>query len=182
LATRRQSRIAVVGYPVLTQDDHQWIESVRQRHDPQAGRIRAHFTMVFPCNADPDEAQASVSAAGSSCARIRFTIRRAEAVRNAVGGGASVFLVPDDHACAHIITLHDRLYRGALKSHLRPDVPFEPHITVAADSSLERCQEQARALSERCQSISGTVDAIELLDVGTTPVASLHRVVLAGGR
>ena len=135
--------------------------------------------MVFPCHADPDDALASVSAAGSSSVPIPFTIRGAEAVRNAIGGGASVFLVPDDRASAHITTLHDRLYQGALKRHLRQDIPYLPHITVAADSSLERCQALARELSERSVNISGTIDAIELLNLGPTPFETLHRVVLA---
>lgn len=166
---------------MLSEEDHRWVESVRQRHDPQADRIRAHFTMVFPCDADVDEALANVSAAGSSSAPIPFTILRTEAVRNAIGGGASVFLVPDEHACGRLITLHDRLYRGVLNSHLRHDVTFEPHVTVAADNSLERCQALARELSERCRSVSGTVDAIELLDVGSHPVTTIHRVALGRG-
>lgn len=182
MSARPPSRIAVVGYPVLSEADHRWIESVRQRHDPQAGRIRAHVTMVFPCHAALDDAHAAVNAACSSCVPIPFTIRGAEAVGNAIGGGASVFLIPDDRACARITTLHDRLYQGVLKNHLRRDIPFLPHITVAADSSLERCQALARELSERCRSISGTVDAIDLLDVGPTPLATLHRFLLAGGR
>jgi len=138
--------------------------------------------MVFPCHAALDDAHAAVNAACSSCVPIPFTIRGAEAVGNAIGGGASVFLIPDDRACARITTLHDRLYQGVLKNHLRRDIPFLPHITVAADSSLERCQALARELSERCRSISGTVDAIDLLDVGPTPLATLHRFLLAGGR
>jgi hypothetical protein len=149
--------------------------------------------MVFPCHADPDDALASVSAAGSSCMRIPFTIRAAEAVRNAIGpgtgaarererlakvGGASVFLVPDDRACADITTLHDRLYHGVLNGHLRQDIPYLPHITVAADSSLERCQALARELSNRSVNISGTIDAIELIDVALAPVVTLHHVAL----
>lgn len=177
--SRHPTRIAVVGYPALSEEHHQWIESVRRRHDPQAGLIRAHFTMVFPCHADPDDALASLSAAGSSCIPIPFTIRRAEAVRNAVGAAASVFLIPDDRACAHITTLHDRLYQGVLKRHLRQDIPYLPHITVAASSSLERCQALAGELSDRSVNISGTIDAIDLLDLDATPVRTLHRIVLA---
>jgi 2'-5' RNA ligase len=180
LSTPPMGRIAVVGYPVLSEEDRQWIESVRIRHDPRAGRIQAHFTMVFPCHATPSDALASMSAASPSCAPIRFTIGGAEAVSDLTGHGAHVFLIPDDLAGTHIAVLHDRLYRGALRSHLRRDIPFLPHMTVAADGDLEWCQELARRLSERCRSIRGTVDAIELINVDPTPVSTLHRCPLAG--
>jgi len=40
--------LAIVAYPVLAADDHRWIEAIRARHDPQAGRIAAHVTLLFP--------------------------------------------------------------------------------------------------------------------------------------
>ena len=39
---------AVVTFPLLDADDRQWLESIRAKHDPEAKRIAAHFTLVFP--------------------------------------------------------------------------------------------------------------------------------------
>ena len=45
-------KLAVVAYPTLSDDDRLWIEGVRARHDPLASRIAAHFTLVFPTEAE----------------------------------------------------------------------------------------------------------------------------------
>jgi hypothetical protein len=39
---------AVVAFPTFEAADRQWIESIRAKHDPEAKRIAAHFTLIFP--------------------------------------------------------------------------------------------------------------------------------------
>ena len=67
--------LAVVAYPALEDRDRDWIEFVRARHDPQALRIPAHFTLVFPTEDSADPVAADVAAVAASsvwaCCRPR---------------------------------------------------------------------------------------------------------------
>jgi len=137
--------LAIVAYPCLTEADRQWIESIRARHDPQASRISAHFTLVFPVEVSPIDVLRNVSVVAKSTQPIQFVIRDARAVRDALGGGSHVFLVPDKGR-VEITKLHDRLYEGVLRAHLRTDFPFMPHITVAAAPPLDSGKRLAQAL------------------------------------
>jgi 2'-5' RNA ligase len=56
-----------------------------------------------------------------------------------------------------ISALHDRLYTRSLAPHLRRDLPYEPHMTIA------RCPEPAR-LDEALAHAAGSVNA-EYADV-----------------
>jgi len=121
-------KLAVVAYPDLDDGDRQWIESFRAKHDPQAPRIDVHFTLVFPVEAVPTDLDPEVAVVARSTRPIPFAIRDIKVVRDALGILSHVFLVPDEGG-ARITTLHDRLYGGTLRAHLRSDIPFVPHIT-----------------------------------------------------
>jgi 2'-5' RNA ligase len=169
--------IAVVSYPRLDEVDRQWIESIRAAHDPQATRLGVHFTLVFPVEAPAAAVTAEVSAVAQSTGAIAFTINYAEAVRDVFGGGGHVFLVPDE-GLEEIATLHDRLYGGLLRPHLRADIPFTPHMTVAANADLTWCESLAQELNRDRRSIRGTLEGIELVHVDTPRVNSIAAFVL----
>jgi len=174
------THIAVVAYPQLTDADQRWIESVRDRHDPQAGRVGVHLTIVFPCASDIDAVTTELAAAAEAAGRLEFEIVRAEAVPDALGEGAHVFLVPDAPAADAIAALHDRLHDGALRPHFRRDIPFLPHMTVAAKPDTRECSALADELIARCRGIRGRIIAIDLVDTDSTPVATLRRFLLSG--
>jgi 2'-5' RNA ligase len=169
--------LAIVSYPIIEEADRQWIESVRARHDPQAARIGVHFTLVFPADASPAEVAAEVSAVARSAKPIPFTIHRARAVGDGVGGGGRVFLEPDEGR-DEIATLHDRLYQGVLRPHLLADIPFTPHMTVAAGSDLEWCEGLARELSLDHRAVRGLLRSIELVNVEKPRVDSIATFAL----
>jgi len=165
-------KVAVVGYPNLDEVDRRWIESFRAKHDPQASRISVHFTLVFPVEAVSSGLESEIAAVAQSTQPISFAIRRTEVVRDALGDGCHVFLVPDEGS-AEITTLHDNLYAGTLRPHKRPDVLFVPHMTVGAASDSRSAQRLAAELNVRSRIIRGTVDKIELVEVGSPVVKSL---------
>jgi len=175
------NHIAVVGFPELSAEDQEWIERIRASHDPHAGRLPVHVTFVFPCVAAPRLAVAEMNAAAAASGPFAFRVAGVEAVADETGAGAHVFLVPDDRACAAITSLHDRLYEAALRPHLRTDIPFIPHLTVAAAADVDACRTLADALRERGSRVHGTVAEIVLLDVTTSPAQPLYRCRLSGG-
>jgi 2'-5' RNA ligase len=170
-------QLAVVSYPILDEADRRWVESIRASHDPQAARLAAHFTLVFPADVPLGEVAVEVAAVARSTAPIRFIIRRAKPVRDTVGDGGHVFLVPDEGAHA-IATLHDQLYRGVLRPHLRKNVPFVPHITVAAALDFSRCEALVQDLNRNARTLGGVLESVELVDVAGTVVSSTERFVL----
>jgi hypothetical protein len=65
------ARIAVVAYPTLDQQTLDWIDSIRVRYDPQARRIPAHFTLVFPVDESPGDITEEIARCASGIGRSR---------------------------------------------------------------------------------------------------------------
>ena len=175
------NHIAVVGFPELSAEDQEWIEGIRASHDPQAGRLPVHVTFVFPCRTAPGPVIAEMIAVAAAMGPVSFRVTAVDAVADATGGGAHVFFMPDDEASGAIAALHDRLYEGELRPHLRTDLAFIPHLTVAAAGSLAECRALADAFRERGGRVRGTVAEIALLDIATSPATTLSRCRLSGG-
>jgi 2'-5' RNA ligase len=174
-------RCAVVAYPTLTATDRDWIESVRARHDPRADMIAAHVTLAFPAVMYPTALVREAAIAAATCVPVSFAIGAARAVPDAIGGGAHVFLVIDEGRDA-IAALHDRLYAGALARHLRTDVPFIPHITVAAHADLAWCRDFADNLNRTLPRMRGTLDTLDVIAVGASHVETLAHLPLGARR
>ena len=87
---------AVVAFPLFDADDRQWIESIRAKHDPEAKRIAAHFTLVFPAVLPLRATEAHVARVAQSTEPIKFVLRRAAVVPDARGAGGHVFLLPEE--------------------------------------------------------------------------------------
>jgi 2'-5' RNA ligase len=159
------TRHAIVGYPVLPDADRRWIESVRTQHDPQAGLIAAHFTLVFPAWVALDTIVDHAAAVARRTPPVAFVLREAVAVPDPFGTGGHVFLVPDEGRAA-IAALHDRLYEGPLRAFLRDDAPFRPHLTVAAAPDPDRCEEIRREIAPALRATFGTIDGLDVLEIG----------------
>ena len=162
---------AVVAFPLLDADDRQWIESIRAKHDPEAKRIAAHFTLVFPTVMSARATEAHLTRVAHSTEPIRFVLRRAAVVPDALGSAGHVFLLPEDGRDA-LAGLHDRLYDGALQAHVRRNATFTPHITVAAGTAIEPLHTIAGELNAKGMSIRGSISEIVLVEV--TPAAIRH--------
>jgi 2'-5' RNA ligase len=82
-----------------------------------------------------------------------------------------------DHGATEIIDLHDKLYSGFLESHLRTDLPFIPHITVAAHADVDECERLAATLNEQSREIRGEVAGVDVVP-GEGQARSLAHVEL----
>ena len=171
------ARVAVVSYPALDGAALDWIESIRAQHDPQAARIPPHFTLVFPVDA-PADIRGEITRVSARHGPITFVIRSAIAMPDVVHGGAHVFLVPDEGR-DQIARLHDELYAGVLRPHLREDLAFVPHITIAAHGDVRWCKAYAERLNGTLLPVRGVIESVTLVDVTTTKIDTLARYVLA---
>ncbi len=174
--------IAVVGYPTLNETDRQWIEAFRARHDPQARRIPVHFTLVFPLEiALSRHLEGELAAAARSAEPVSFAVRRTEVVPDVVRlGSVHVFLVPDEGS-GPIAALHEKLYAGALRPYLRTDIPFVPHMTVAEAADSSAAWRLAGQLDIGSRVVRGTLNEIDLVEVGEQAVKSVGTYILGCG-
>jgi 2'-5' RNA ligase len=132
-------RFAVAWFPQFR--DIERIEEFRRRHDPMAPYIPAHLTLVFPFPTAHSrlQVQTHVQRVVSRWPPIPVGFR---AVR--LHANEFVFLMASRGAAA-MTTLHDKLYTRSFQPHLRRDLPYEPHITIARNASFPALE---RAFSE----------------------------------
>ena len=154
----------IVAFPSLEDGDRQRIESIRAKHDPQADRIAAHFSLVFPTVLSRRLIDAHAARVAKVTEPIKFVIRRAAVVPDAIGAGGHIFLMPDEGR-DQITQLHDRLYEGALQPHLRKDVTFVPHITVATRPALDPLDVVTGEINATGWNIRGFISEIVLVEL-----------------
>lgn len=167
---------AIVAFPSLEASDRQWMESIRSKHDPQAALIGAHFSLVFPTLLSRRLIEAHAARVAGATEPVKVVLRRAGVVADSIGGGGHVFLMPEEGR-DQITQLHDRLYEGALHPHLRKDITFRPHITMAARPTSDPLDALAAEINTAARSIRGFLSEIVLVEVTPTaiqPVAHLQ--------
>jgi len=174
------SRLAVVAYPVLSVDDRRWIEDIRIRYDPMVSRIAAHFTLVFPTEAAEDAMLAHVRNATQLAGAFPVVLRRAVTVPDMIGSGHSVFLLPET-GYTQLISLHELLYDGVLASHRRRDIPFVPHVTVAACSQPGQCEKIADQLNEERRAVNASIHSVDVIEVGGSAARTMAEIQLKSG-
>ena len=134
-------RFAVAWFPEFAGIER--IEEFRARHDPMAAHIPAHLSLVFPFPTAHSrlQVQTHVQRIVSRWPPIPVGFRAVRLCANEF-----VFLMASRGAAA-IATLHDKLYTRSFQPHLRRDLPYEPHITIARNpefAALERSFSEAQ--------------------------------------
>jgi 2'-5' RNA ligase len=151
-------RLLTVCYPELAPRASAFVTEFRRRHDaPRHERIQAHFTLVFGCTAlGVDEFTSHVAAVAKTSRPIHFSCKYAMLGNDDESEVAYVFLVPDE-GNAEISLLHDRLYTGLLRPHLRLDLPYIPHITIGTTTGREEAKQLCDELNRDGVSIQGSL-------------------------
>ena len=153
-------RYAVAWFPSF--EGVERIEAFRARHDPVASDIAAHLTLVFPFPTAHTRLQVEthVNRVVSRWPRIPVAFRRVRMHANEF-----LFLMASRGA-ASITALHDKLYTRSFAPHLRRDLPYEPHITLARHADFHDLEGAfAEAESEFGAEFSETLREVALLDV-----------------
>jgi 2'-5' RNA ligase len=154
-------RFAVAWFPKFEGIDR--IEAFRRRHDPASPLIGAHLSLVFPFPTAHSRLQVEthVQRVASKWPVIPVTLRHVR-----IHANEFLFLTASRGA-ASITALHDKLYTRSLQPHLRRDLPYEPHITLARYAALDRLD---AALGEAEEELRGefadVMREVHLLCVG----------------
>ncbi|MBP1624964.1 MAG: hypothetical protein H6Q07_2986 [Acidobacteria bacterium] len=165
-------QLAVVAYPRLNEADSAWIEAIRRQHDPQAELIPAHLTLMFPVMATVESIVAQANRCAAECQVFDIRIARAKADCTATDGWSYVFMLPT-LGSAQTNALHDKLYGGDFRRHLRRDLPYQPHITVARKMNYAECASLASSINDKGMNIHGRIDSIRVISIGLAEITSV---------
>jgi 2'-5' RNA ligase len=153
-------RFAVAWFPEFHGVER--IEAYRRRHDPMAALMPAHLSLVFPFPTAHSRLQVEthVQRVVSRWPPVPVSFR---AVR--LHANEFVFLMASRGA-ASIAQLHDQLYTRSFAPHLRRDLPYEPHITLARNASLAALEAAYREAQDQFgDEWSDAIRAVTLLAV-----------------
>jgi hypothetical protein len=150
----------VIARPRFDKADLTWITDIRARRAGSRGA--PYFTMVFG-GGDLTLARFTdvIRTQAKGVAPIRFRLRSALVVPEAVVGRFHVFLIPDEGFGA-ILKLHDLLHAGLAVGILRQDSPYLPHITVATTTDHAKARDLAVALNNRDIDVQGHIEALQV--------------------
>jgi len=156
--------LCAVNYPTLRRDDYEWIQSIRREHDRLFFDVVApHISLVFPTD-KIDEAKLTEHVAQIASHTNPFDI----VIRCAILGDpgfmdhAHAFLIPDE-GFSSVVRLHDALYTGPLRSELRLDLPFIPHVGVASTPGIDDCKALVDRINATGPEIRGRVETIDIV-------------------
>jgi hypothetical protein len=152
--------LEVIARPHFEKADLAWLTDIRSRRAGSRGA--PYFTLLFASlDMDPAAFTKAIKANAQNSHAIRFRLRSALVVPEPVVRRFHVFLIPDEGFGA-ILQLHDALHAGALKSALRQDSPYLPHITVATTSDYANARDLALSLNRGGIDIHGRIDALQI--------------------
>ena len=140
--------LAVICPLDISMQDREWIEDLRQQHDPQHALVEAHFTLMFPLTGvSLSTLVKHVGTVADQTPPIKFQLVRALAVPDVFAPQSHVFLIPEE-GDADVRRLHSALYGGELGVKREADIPFQPHVTVAVFEAQSTAELLARELGE----------------------------------
>lgn len=170
--------LQVIAYPQLNDADVQRIQDCRRLHNRLYHVIAPHFTLVFAVNdISREDFIAEVKKQLQGATAIDFTIRCAMVVPDAISGWYDAMLVPDE-GFSLIQQLHDRLYSGLLASHLRLDIPYIPHMSIADKADAQEVKQICDEWNNINCEIKGRISELEIIEYKNPVLNTVERVVL----
>lgn len=179
--TSNTGQLFVLAIPRFSPGDLAWIQDVRARLDPALKLVPPHFTLVFPGHPlGVDELVSHVREQAGSHDRFRTGLTEVEILDHGRGGAIVISLIPE-RGFAEILELHDRLYTGILKSSLREDLPYKPHVTIGRFDNREAADQAANSLSGIDIDIVGKVTELTVVKLLDGELSTIEVIPLGGG-
>lgn len=169
----------VLGYPKISQGDFDWIQSIQQKYDlMQFTVVKPHVTYVFPTHRlDEDALIKHVESKVIDTSAFKIKLDSTKVVENDSKNYFHAFLMPSV-GFEEITKLHDVLYTDSLKSELRLDIPFIPHLGIGNNPSEEIMNELVNTINEDGVSIVGEIDTLTVSRYDGSKVIDIKQVPL----
>ncbi len=173
--------LAVLNYPTVSQQDYDWIQTIRRKYDPlYFSLIEPHLTFVFPTeNITEAELVDHVCSHAAGLAPLEAVFRCAVLGDADFQDHAHAFLMPDE-GFSQIVRLHDRLYTGILRPELRHDLPFFPHIAFANACEPADCQLIVDEVNAEKFELRARVETLDVVGFDGKRVWTIKRIALSG--
>lgn len=126
-----------IAYPDISQRDFDWIQSVRKQYDPKYfDVVKPHVTLVFSTNElGLENFTEHITSKLLNISDFKVKFDSTKLVEDDSKDFYHVFLVPSA-GYDEINKMHDSLYEDALRSELRLDIPFIPHLGIGTGSEF----------------------------------------------
>ena len=166
-----------VAYPNLSETDAELIRDFRRINDlAYVNVVEPHWTMIFPGSTKEvsrEQLSKHIAEVATGQASIEFTCRYALVYDDDSNDDYYLFLVPDE-GFSQISRMHDQLYSGFMRPHLRLDIPYVPHIGVATGKDPNQLYELASEWNKHKREISGVIDRLSLCSYDGRKVVDLE--------
>ena len=169
----------VLAYPDLATSDFELVQHHRREYDSlYVDVVGPHFSFVFAVrNMDQDAFIEEVTNKSRGQKRIPLVIRCANISKDGLEDMYHVFLVPDEGQ-SDIIKLHDHLYSGSLKSNLRLDLNYIPHMAIGSSKDPWEAKRIVEAWNDRHVTIQSTISKLSIVKYAKNVVTLLKEVEL----
>lgn len=117
------------------------------KYDPLALKISPHITLIFPFIDEMDDPaliqHVRVALDGQSGFSVGFS--------DPVSAGAGRVWLPVRGEPGLISEIHAKLYTGCMRKHLKPELPYVPHVTLGVVPAARLSEATAEARSLRLE-------------------------------
>jgi 2'-5' RNA ligase len=171
--------LLVIAYPTMDARHLAWIQAVRQDYPELKWSVVApHFTLVFPLQGvEPAALRSHIAQVVATWPAVRFVIRCSILIKDVSSPYTHLLLVPDEGFSA-LVKLHDRLYTGLLREHLRLEIPFVPHLTIGYAADIALCKRVVDQINAQELEIPGMLHRLTLIRLEGTTVETLGQFEL----
>lgn len=171
--------LIAVSYPKILKKDFDWIQSLRKKYDPDGYKLLdAHITFVFPTEKlKQTEFVNFIRPKIQGFPGIQFEMTHFKLSARPFDGKWFISLAPSKGK-AEIIKLHDILYSGILKSKLRIEYSFDPHITVGCLEDKDSCLHIVEELNKINFCVDGCVENIDAATYINNQIETIEKISL----
>jgi len=175
----KNTALLVLAYPEISEEDRNWIDSFREKHDHLFyGIVEPHFTIVFPTfGISYNDFEKEVFEKTKDTKGFSFSLRCAMNNNDRLSEYNHIFLSPDE-GNSDIVKLHDKLYSGILRKTLRLDVDFYSHIGIGSYTDPEKCKSLIDEINHSPFNISGRISSLDIISFGDQKVTNLKKIDL----
>ena len=171
--------LGVLAYPRWNPEDYARIQDFRKDFDELYYQVVApHFAFVFPLEGIGREAflaEAEKQALGFG--PIEFELRCAVINKDAFLPYYHLLLVPEK-GYSRVVRLHDRLYSGQFRPHLRLDIDFIPHVGIANSKDPQLVKRWVDSWNRDDFCIRGRMESVTAIEYLDGTLKDLHTIPL----
>ena len=169
----------VIAYPDISQKDLDWVQETRQKNDPIMFRVvKPHVTFIFPTSKLNESIlikHVNTKIVGVKPFSVKFD--KTKVVEDDSKTYFHAFLAPSI-GFNEIIKLHDNLYTDVLKSELRLDIPFIPHLGIGTNKDKRSMTNLTKQIDYKKLSISGEIKTLTIAKYENNKVQDVAEVTL----